>query len=520
MRKVLIVDDEKNIRLGLKAMIEREFPGLYEFSFAEDGQEALDKLIGSDIDVVITDIRMPIMDGIALINHIQEFDPKPAVVILSGHDDFQYAKEAIRCDVKDYLLKPIIRDELSRTLLRIEKDLQQKEQVDQQLTNSMQQQEAFQESQFHYLLNHPHLADIELHQKLQQIDMLWLSGGFQLGILKYKGSIEGMGHTELSARIQAELSNVPEPFRYPRAFTFDKENQLVLIAKHRELFQFLAERIAGSGYFAYSMGLSSYGSGSNWLHTAYEEALLALKYTFLQSGPGIIRYENIGQKSKDFAVPMETIKKIANMLGTGRNKEMKTLLLELLDMKTVSRYDISYLEALSQACNEHIFDRVFHIYGGESVEILRLFKKVGDIHHFHFFHDYFHSIEGLLYRLNEYVSTVKSFSIDHKEMKKAVLFMQENYHKDLNMTIVSNYVSLNYSYFSQAFKEYTGDSFVNYLKKLRIDKAKELLETTDLKVYEISEKSGFENTKHFSRVFKEMEGVTPQEYREQREVMR
>jgi two-component system response regulator YesN len=87
------------------------------------------------------------------------------------------------------------------------------------------------------------------------------------------------------------------------------------------------------------------------------------------------------------------------------------------------------------------------------------------------------------------------------------------------MTIVSNHVSLNYSYFSQAFKEYTSLSFVNYLKKLRIDRARELLTTTDYKVYEISEMAGFENTKHFSRVFKEMEGVSPQEYRDQRHVM-
>jgi two-component system response regulator YesN len=521
MRKVLIVDDEKNIRLGLRSMIAREFPETYAFEFAGDGEEALALLMRMPIDIVITDIRMPVMDGIALINRIQELDqkPKPAVLILSGHDDFHYAKEAIRCEVKEYLLKPIVRDELSRTLLRLEKEIKQKEQINEQLTSSNQQREAFQESQLSYLLRSPHLGEDDLRSKLLGIEMQWIDEGFQLGVLQYRGNVQGMGHTEFLARIQTEIGNATEKFRTRRTHVWDKENQIVLIAEHGELFQYLAERIAGSGYFTYSMGLSVPTRGVTHLQAAYQEAQQALKYTFLLSVPGVVRFESISQKSRNFAIPTEPIKKIANMLGTDRDKEMTALLMEVLDIKTVTRFDIAYLEAVSRAFNEHVFDKVFHVYGGESVEILRLFKKVGDISNFTYFHDYFHSVEGLLHRLNDYVRSMKTFHIDHKEMKKAVQFMQDNYLKDLNMTIVSNYVSLNYSYFSQAFKEYTGESFVNYLKKLRIDRARELLTTTDYKVYEISEMAGFENTKHFSRVFKEMEGVSPQEYRDQRHVM-
>ncbi|NEW09353.1 response regulator [Paenibacillus sp. SYP-B3998] len=519
MRKILIVDDENNIRLGLKAMITREFPTAYEFQFAGDGEEALRALRHTLVDIVITDIRMPVMDGIALINWIQDMNPKPAVVILSGHDDFQYAKEAIRCEVKEYLLKPIVRDELSRTLLRLENEMKLKEHMTEQLTSSLQQRDAFQESQLSYVLRHPHLQENEVQHKLSRIDMDWLVEGFQLGMLQYRGSVERMSHGELLDRIQAEVGNVPERFRKRFAYVFDKENQLVLIAEHGELFQYLADRITGTNYFTYSLGLSEYKRGMTHLQEAYVEAKQALKYTFLQSVLGVIRYENIRHRSLEFIVPIETIKKIANMLGANRDKEMIALLQEVLDMKTVARYDIAYLEAISKAFNELVFDKIFHVYGGESVEILRLFKMVGDISNFNYFHDYFHSVEGLLNRLNDYVRSMKTFHIDHKEMKKAVQYMHENYQKDLNMTIVSNHVSLNYSYFSQAFKEYTGNSFVNYLKKLRIDKAQELLATTEYKVYEIGEIAGFENTKHFSRVFKENVGVSPQEYRDQREVI-
>ncbi|GGI46387.1 hypothetical protein GCM10008018_16840 [Paenibacillus marchantiophytorum] len=519
MRKVLIVDDEKNIRLGLRAMINREFPDAYDFEFACDGEEALALLSASSTDIVITDIRMPVMDGITLINRIQELDWIPAVIILSGYDDFQYAKEAIRCEVKEYLLKPIVRDDLSRTFLRLEKGLQQKEQISEQLTSFLKQREAFKESQLNYLLRHPHLGELDLRAKLVDIDLEWLNDGFQLGVLQYRGIAQGMVHNEFLAQIQAEIGNVPEKFRQRRAHVLDKENQFVLIAEHGELFQYLTERIGEDGYFTYSMGLSVFTYGMTRLQSTYQEAQQALKYTFLQSAPGVIRYESISQKSKQFVLPIEMIKKIANMLGTNRDKEMMALLMEVLDIKTVARFDFAYLEVVSQAFNDLVFDKVFHVYGGESIEILRLFKRVGDISNFNYFHDYYHSVEGLLRRLNDYVRSMKTFYIDHKEMKKAVQYMQDNYQKDLNMTIVSNHVSLNYSYFSQAFKEYTGESFVNYLKKLRIDKARDLLVTREYKVYEISEMVGFENTKHFSRVFKEMEGVSPQEYREQFEAM-
>src|SRR5690606_16522635 len=117
------------------------------------------------------------------------------------------------------------------------------------------------------------------------------------------------------------------------------------------------------------------------------------------------------------------------------------------------------------------------------------------------------------------ICNIKSVHGEHKEMRKALQYMHEHYAKDLNMTVVSNYVSLNYSYFGQIFKEYTGESFVNVLKKIRIEKAKELLAATDAKVYEIGEMVGFDNAKHFNRVFKELEGVTAMEYRAQQAAM-
>lgn len=130
MKKLLIIDDEKNIRYGLKTMIEREFPSVYTITMASNGAEGFEIFKTEGADIIITDIRMPVMDGITLLEQISKVtsgEKSPAVLILSGYDDFEYAKSAIRYRVKDYLLKPIRRDELFEILKNIDKEQEEQD---------------------------------------------------------------------------------------------------------------------------------------------------------------------------------------------------------------------------------------------------------------------------------------------------------------------------------------------------------------------------------------------------------
>ncbi|MEE3482038.1 MAG: AraC family transcriptional regulator, partial [Lachnospiraceae bacterium] len=100
-----------------------------------------------------------------------------------------------------------------------------------------------------------------------------------------------------------------------------------------------------------------------------------------------------------------------------------------------------------------------------------------------------------------------------RKISLAIRYIEENYASDINMAVVSNYVSMNYSLFSYAFKQYTGENFVTYLKNIRLKKAKEMLETTDEKVLSIGAAVGYENSKHFMKLFKSEYGISPSEYR-------
>lgn len=124
--------------------------------------------------------------------------------------------------------------------------------------------------------------------------------------------------------------------------------------------------------------------------------------------------------------------------------------------------------------------------------------------------------EDFIDQLNEFHSILEEQFVqdqNKRKIKQAIEYIKNNYAKDLNMAVVSNYVSMNYSLFSLSFKEYAGVNFVNFLKEIRIKHAKELLENTDWKIQEIALKVGYENEKNFMKIFKNSCGISPTEYR-------
>ncbi|MBB6735139.1 response regulator [Cohnella zeiphila] len=502
-RKLVIADDELNIRHGLRAMIERRYPDSYEFAFAENGSEALSLIAEGGVHFLLTDIRMPVMDGIELLERLQELPEKPAVVILSGYDDFPYAKAAIRYQAKEYLLKPIVRDELFSVLERLADEWRLQEERGQ---GEADRQGIERSERLAYVLRQASIGEEEVRRLLGEAGLDWLDGGYAVGLLKT--GEQASDAWAATSRLEQWLSGEE---RWARCSLREREH--IVVVRGADRFRLLLNPPEGSAQEPLSIAVSSEAKGAGQLRLAYSQARQAAKYFLLNDGPGLIGYDRIRALDSGCPLPAEQIRKISNLLGVGRLPQIKRLLQETLDIRVVSRCEIGYLQQISRLLNEEVFDRVFRTYGEESVEVLKLYKKAGHIENFARFHDYYFHVEQLLERLDEYVGRVRSAHAEHKDMQRAVEYLQEHYREDVNMAVVSNYISLNYTYFSEAFKEYTGESFSAYLRKLRLGKAKELLAGTDLKVYEVCSLVGFDNVKHFTRVFKEAEGITPLEYR-------
>ena len=124
--RVLVVEDEKLIRQGIKTMIQKSSIQIEEVLECRNGEEALDVLSKESIDILFTDIKMPKMDGLQLIQNIYDKPNKPEIVIISGYDDFTYAVEALRWGAGEYVLKPVHREDIAKILIKLEKIVEQK----------------------------------------------------------------------------------------------------------------------------------------------------------------------------------------------------------------------------------------------------------------------------------------------------------------------------------------------------------------------------------------------------------
>lgn len=511
MKKLLIIDDEKNIRYGLKTMIEREFPSAYTIHIASNGAEGLDVFKAEGADIIITDIRMPVMDGITLLEQISAEaggEKGPAVLILSGYDDFEYAKSAIRYRVKDYLLKPIRRDELFQILRSVDKEQEEQE------LNARQQVEKTEH--FRRELRASRLRELLMQQEVQlerkqKEELHDLQTPFTVGVLNY---FYKDGTRMKSGEVQGLVERLIGPLeKLFSEITTDWEGKLVLIGSRGQGFLELSRQAEAKETAGLAIGISTEGRSLDDLYSCYKEAYRALQYSYLNPQAGLLDYREVTSDRRNFPIPKEELRKLLNMLGTAREKEMKQLLSVIFQIEYLKELDLSYLEALSQHMNELVLDEVFRQHGEASVEVLKLYRTVGNMYNYRHFHDYYRALENLLLSVNEYILGVRSAHTEHADMEEALLYIEANYARPLNMAMVSNHVSLNYSYFSEAFKAYTGENFIIYLKKVRIRHAKELLVNGCSKLAEVSAEVGFENGKQFARVFKELEGISPGEYR-------
>ncbi|WP_172195208.1 response regulator [Saccharibacillus qingshengii] len=513
MRQLLIVDDEKNIRLGLKVMIEREWGGACEIRLAANGREALEMHRLQPAEIVITDIRMPVMNGMEMLAQLrleQRAAEGPIVLVLSGYDEFEYAKTAIRFQVRDYLLKPIRREDLFEALARAQEELDSRTSDAQRVDAVQDYKKRLRLAGLGQLLE-AEGAELERVRGELAAEGAELCTPFSLAVVSYRHEQGGsMDREELAALIERLDGPLASGCQ---AALWDREGRLVLIDSSAERVVRLAQLAEKRELGGLLIGLGLAGSGLDDLPRCYRSACRALQYTFLHPGVHLVDARVVEGGREMFPPPEEEVRMLGNLLGTDRQKEMNERLYRIFRIDQLARIDIAYIQQTVRLINEKVLDEVFRRYGEASMEVLKLYRRVGDWNNFRYFHDYFRSLENLLSSLNDYIKQVRLAYTENENLKEAVAFIEANYARPLNMATVSNHVSLNYSYFSEAFKAYTGESFVVYLKKVRIEQAKKLLEGRELKLSEVGEAVGLENAKQFARVFKELEGISPHEYR-------
>lgn len=479
MNTLLIVEDEKLIRQGLKAMVQRSGVAVENILECANGEAALEILKMQKVDVMFTDIRMPRMDGIALVKAMQELPRKPLTVAISGYDDFSYAVEMLRGGVREYLLKPVDREKLREVLQKLEQEIaagKESRRTDYSLGCQ----------QLKYAILNEHLPKEEKELLIRRYE-----GGF------FEGSFYAVCAEDTGRETQAEAGG-------PYIYLSGVEGREFYLAAERHLPILLREELDRR-----YVGVSGPWRGLNRLKEACGQADAARKEAFFLNRHKVAFSEMITGRSGGVALEEGAILQIVQLLGTDKYRQGLRQLGRIFQNASLGAYTPRAFEDGMRT----LLDGVRSTYAGILRGAYGDAQGYYDLYRYPCLEEYARELTGWLTDLGE---TVNSRFDDYKNRQKiqqAVDYIRENFDKDLNMAVVSNHISMNYSLFSYVFKRYTGSNFVNYLKDIRIQEAKRLLEETDMKVVDISAKVGYGNEKHFMKIFKAACGVSPTEYR-------
>lgn len=466
MNTILIAEDEKFIRKGLVTMVRRSGVPVETILEARDGEEALELLRQNRVDLLITDIRMPKMDGIELVSQLGELDHQPMVLVISGYDDFSYAVAMLRSGAFDYLLKPVERERLFEALEKLEGQYRQKQ--DQQ----REQGQRFLRTLRHLMLEQD-TSSSEWREQVQRCRDSFFPG-------PYVGFCAG---------------DCPRPLP-EGGFRLHAVGAVFLYAVPREGAEELAALLPAP------VGRSGVHTGPESLHLCYRQAHAAWQRSFFTGEPC---GELPPQGFQRLAV---TVEQLTGLAGLSRGQEIVQLLSGEGVRAARGEVDPEEVAGLCARFAQRL-GKDYSQFMGEGEEPRR-FAALWD------FPGWTQYLDDLGQWLDGFCGRTAQEFADYENKQKirqAAQYIQQHFTEPLSMTVVSNHVSMNYTLFSLLFKQYTGVNFSGYLQELRINEAKRLLEETDWRVNEICRRAGFSDDKHFLKVFKAAVGFSPTEYR-------
>lgn len=461
MITVLVAEDEKLIRKGIAAMVGRSSLNPDAVLEARDGLEAWEILERQPVEVLITDIRMPQLDGIALVERSRRLPNPPLVLVISGYDDFSYAVSMLRSGVQDYLLKPVETDKFNAAMDRLTALLAQRQ---------CQQRNRREHFLLHlsYLMERPDADPARRDAALREVETQFFRGTFQ------------------AVCAREEAVQVPEDtlsLRGPAGIW------VYLVPQAQQV---RGERVVGE---------SGCHQGVRELHQAYQEAYGAWKQCFFTGGRG--RYA----PASNTAAPPKA-EHLLDLIRLSRWQEALKLLEESACQVGRGELEAEALGNVCQAIAEGLAKTYRDLYEADETPL-----QFQNLWRYPCWDSYVQELtqwmELFCQRLDQEFADYES----KQKIRDAVQYIRQNFRGPINMAMVSNHVSMNYSLFSVFFKQYTGTNFVSFLQTLRLEEAQRLLRETDLRVNEISAKAGFSGEKHFLKVFKAATGVSPSDWR-------
>lgn len=532
MYKLLIVEDEELVRKGILQKIDWEALGFDQVDEAEDGELALECIRKNKPDVVLTDVRMPFMDGLELARHLAEEYPDILIVMLSGHDEFEYVQEAMRSRVFEYLLKPIKASRLTELIVRLtarlDQDKEQKKLLLQTREQLRQSLPLLRERFFHRLISRPLSAEeIALHPSYVDIQTdapAYLVCVFQIDqpvVPIFGDSDENQELLDLSA------SNIILELVGQNGTVFnDMDNRPVIIFYGDEaidrrlsltrvtLLNTISNVLTGVLQNTWSIGIGRQVDQFGDLSQSYQAAVEVLSYRLLFGCNRIYDSRDFSQSKSTFYYPSEAIQELMSRLKLEDPSIVREACSEFFqnlyrqDNLSVENARLILNDLINSACRTAL-----EILEDEAVNPLELYSIQQKISHTETLHEIESLADSFLTDICNRIRNQHS-GRNHSLIFKARRFIDKHYASDtLGLNQVAEHIAVSPCYLSILFKRETGESFIEYLTRIRMDKARELLRTTDLKAFEVAAQVGYTDPHYFSLCFKKHTGYNPSQYK-------
>ncbi len=523
MYKVIVVDDETWICKLIRKIVNWEELGFNIVTDAGDGLSALNLIEEHRPDLVITDIRMPSLDGIGLIKTTRELNIDTEFIIISGYSDFEYARNAVKYDAFGYIVKPLDKNELQEILLSVKEKIDKKHQIKTKIEFSESQRL---ENEIRKIINHVgngvSIEGLNRQFGTNFSDHEFCAAVFKLDFLSREtpGSHQDSDHQRFLAGFKETMSEYideavcyTDPAGLKSVFIFNYAKREGL---RRGLSQAMAAFRKGKGHNApidLTIGIGESVTDIGDIGRSYRTAMHAI-YARMVLGTGrIIDASTDLPGSKD-------VKTIFDL----RDEKKLSLHFDVFDTKSASEEITNILrradrELSSNAVAYHtaaisIIGVLFKVMEQKQIRLESTTKELAEQY-----------IENSLSkaRIEAYLNQiVKEFVAVHSESRQEgndkiigeiKTYIMDNYMSDIGLNDVAKLVCLNPTYVSEVFKKKTGENFTEFLSDFRINIAKELLQDIRYKIIDVSSMVGYKDSKYFSRLFKKKVGVNPTDYR-------
>lgn len=513
--KVLIVEDEVLVRGGLKSVIGWEKLGMEIIGDAANGKQALEIYEADKPDIILTDIKMPVMDGLELIARIREKDEKTKIVILTCYEEFEYLQEAMRMGVSDYISKLRMKPaEIEAAMEKLKRELDENEE---QKGNTPKERELQKEEIFkQYIFYHQIPLEIfrariqDLHLGIREKDIVLCR--MKLGKYdKVRSKISDAQGMLIRFLIMNMAGEIITKYGEGEIIQEREDSYLLLInadsgtegkcVKLRRVLQEVAHTLSGYMGSQVIWGVSRVYQSWDKLPEMYRECCRALKNAYFEKEI-IFQY---GLRDASEGLELKMVKEAEEELRPFMpfcGKELEWLMNQLeanaseggLEKENVDTALIHFLFRTREGQQQEFSEEV-------------LLKAVGQIRESLTFREAVQTAAACCQEIFEHQNKLSV------EIYEAVQYIEKHLSEKLTLNQVAFHIGLSPNYLSSLFKKELHISFVDYITESRVKKAKDLLLETDLKTHEVAEITGFADDSYFSKTFKKITGKLPSSFR-------